>query len=121
MTCGVVHLVADPVAAHAAVLMGERVHLFNLVAAAAAALFVGLRRRGYEDDVEVVLVEDTLDDRDKAILGALEKKRLAGVSELARMLRIRKSVVSRKLKKLEDMGLVERIYMAGKLFYRRRG
>ena len=69
------------------------------------------------DDVVVVVDEEGLDDRDLAILGLLEREGPMGVSEVARRLRISKSTVSRKLRKLADMGLVERVAVDGRPLY----
>ena len=67
---------------------------------------------------EVTLIASGLDDRDKAILELLAKEGPLGVSEVARRLGISKSTAWRKLQKLVDMGLVERIVVNGTPLYR---
>ena len=101
---------------------------------AALALLLGRRRTGSAGSstlvdgsspgggtgsaTEVTLVSSGLDDRDKAILNLLSKEGPLGVSEVARRLGISKSTAWRKLQKLVDMGLVERIVVDGTPLYR---
>ena len=93
---------------HAAVLSAS-----GLVAEAAT------RQRSIAVDEETVILLDTsgLDDRDREILRELEHHGPMGVSEVARRLGISKSVVSRKLKKLAEMGLVEKVVVRGRPLY----
>lgn len=73
-----------------------------------------------ECDVELVVVEGPLDERDAEILEAL-RRRAMGVSEIARALGFSKSVVSRKVRRLVALGLVERVVVDGAPLYRARG
>jgi uncharacterized membrane protein len=67
-----------------------------------------------------ILVESGLDDRDKAIIDLLRKEGPMGVSEVARRLGISKSTAWRKLQKLVDMGILERVIIDGSPVYRLR-
>jgi len=67
---------------------------------------------------DVTLVSSSLDERDKAILDLLSREGPLGVSEVARRLGISKSTAWRKLQKLVDMGLVERVVVNGTPLYR---
>lgn len=66
------------------------------------------------------MVESGLDDRDKAIIDLLRKEGPMGVSEVARRLGISKSTAWRKLQKLVDMGILERVIIDGSPVYRLR-
>ena len=128
MTCAI-HLVSLSPHDSVVIAAASRPDVLGFVLASLLSLAAGLARKGFhnstlrsdEEDIEVILVEDELDERDKAILDALRAARQAHVSELARKLGLRKSVVSRKLRKLESMGLVERVPGLGRLVYRLRG
>jgi CRISPR locus-related DNA-binding protein len=77
------------------------------------------RQKTIAVDEETVILFDTsgLDDRDRKILDVLSREGPMGVSELARRLGISKSVVSRKLRKLAEMGLVEKNVVDGRPVY----
>ena len=83
-----------------------------------SALVDGSSPGGTGSAAEVTLVSSGLDDRDKAILDLLSREGPLGVSEVARRLGISKSTAWRKLQKLVDMGLVERIVVNGMPLYR---
>lgn len=63
-------------------------------------------------------MEPGLDERDRRILELLRRRGPLGVSEVARLLGVSKSVASRKLHKLQSMGLVERAVVDGRVLYR---
>jgi CRISPR locus-related DNA-binding protein len=95
-------------------------HLVHAAALSAAGVVVeAARQKSIVVDNETVILLDTsgLDDRDRRILEALREHGPMGVSELSRLLGISKSVVSRKLKKLADMGLVEKTSVKGRPVY----
>lgn len=74
-------------------------------------------RRSPED---VELVQATLDERDIAILELLDSNGPMGVSEIARRLGLNKSTAWRKLRKLTNMDVVERVAQNGRPLYRLR-
>ena len=90
-----------------------------LATAGATSAFVALSRRQSREK-QLLVVESTLDERDEAILELLRSRGPMGVSDVARSLGISKSIASRKLRKLADMGLVERIVVDGSPQYRVR-
>ena len=97
-----------------ALLLGKR----RTGSAGSSALVDGSSPGGAGSAAEVTLVSSGLDDRDKAILDLLSREGPLGVSEVARRLGISKSTAWRKLQKLVDMGLVERIVVNGTPLYR---
>ncbi len=90
------------------------------LAAIAVAERRARRRNIVYDDVIMVVDDEGLDDRDRAILSLLEREGPMGVSEVARRLGISKSTASRKLRKLADKGLVERTAVDGRPLYAAR-
>jgi len=89
---------------------------------AGAAILFRRKRSGKSSSsavTDVVIVADsTLDERDRAILELLRSRGPMGVSDVARSLGISKSTAWRKLQKLVNMGLVERIAVDGSPLYR---
>ena len=84
-----------------------------VASAAGASIALSRRRKSSAAEASVVVVDSLLDDRDQAILELLRSRGPLGVSEVARSLGISKSTASRKLRKLTDMGLAERIVVDG--------
>jgi len=92
----------------------------GLAAIAVAERRARRRRSIVYDDVIMVVDDEGLDDRDRAILSLLEREGPMGVSEVARRLGISKSTASRKLRKLADRGLIEKTVMDGRPLYAAR-
>ena len=83
------------------------------------ALLYLLRRRG--NPVEVEILEDELDDRDKMILDVL-KSGMKTAQEIMDETGIPKSPLYRRLKKLEDLGYIASTRKSGvKYFYLKKG
>jgi len=101
-------------------------HVLHAVMLSAGGLAVDAARQRTiaVDEETVILFDDSgVDERDRKILAALEEGGPMGVSEIAKKLGLSKSVVSRKLRKLAEMGLVEKSVVDGRPVYslRRRG
>ncbi len=62
--------------------------------------------------------EGGIDERDKMIIDLLYREGPLGVSDIARKLGLSKSVVWRKLHKLVEAGIVERVTVRGKPLYK---
>lgn len=62
--------------------------------------------------------EGGIDERDKMIIDLLCREGPLGVSDIARRLGLSKSVVWRKLHKLVEAGVVERVVVKGKPLYK---
>jgi len=95
-------------------------HIIHAAALSAGGLVVdAARQKAIAVDDETVILFDTsgIDERDREILRALTEAGPMGVSELARKLGLSKSVVSRKLRKLAEMGLVEKKVVDGRPVY----
>ena len=107
-------IIAVAVIAALALLLGRR----RTGSTGSSTLVDGSSPGGAGSAAEVTLVSSGLDDRDKAILNLLSKEGPLGVSEVARRLGISKSTAWRKLQKLVDMGLVERVVVNGTPLYR---
>ncbi|BES80909.1 Lrp/AsnC family transcriptional regulator [Pyrodictium abyssi] len=75
---------------------------------------------GTQGPGEVELAQAALDERDIAILELLDSNGPMGVSEIARRLGLNKSTAWRKLRKLTNMNIVERITQNGRPLYRLR-
>ncbi len=95
-------------------------HIIHAAVLSAGGLVVdAARQKTIAVDEETVILFDTsgIDERDREILRVLSEAGPMGVSELARKLGLSKSVVSRKLRKLAEMGLVEKIVEDGRPMY----
>ena len=89
-----------------------------LVASAAVAYYVFRRRR--KTEVEPVVSDRILDERDRAILNALDRYGQMTLADLSKAAGLHKSTVWRRVRKLRELGLVEVRTVSGRTLIERK-
>ena len=87
----------------------------GIMAVVFAAALLLYRRKKVEKDVELEMLEG-LDDRDLSIIRALKDREMS-LSDISRALGLNKSVVWRRVKRLTQLGYLEKKVVKGKTIY----